>query len=933
MPDHADDAQSTVQILRQRHPRASLINDIGRQWLIWPKRHQYKDPLKKQLYNEDLVEDFVSFILSKERTLYKDDVQAAFLNLRDELTDALTDGSRKSVLAGLVDRVFRENLVRVQLVDGRPMVGRRPERRRRTELGMPHQGGLEGVYEQFIARIGSLDGDALMALPCADEVFGRGDSDRILTEARSVLSKWTLNPPLHDNDLTRLLDRGVSDLHIHFKSGWPVALTWQRLLLPRTHPERLLLDQIGYFTARAGQAHRNPRDIDRQTIEDVLTHFCGLPVTSGDEGSFIKMGLAELRALRRLGSVDSDSIIFMANRRGRMPVPLPVNEVLGVERLMLMTAWRHLEAEHFRSVGPEPCSREEFELGLDAYIRAKSLLKVHLTQPLGEAPSGLVAFDETRKANSHNGRFGNEEFIDNFLVPKLYRYNNGPLLANLLETRRVKRIEMRVAPPDVDPGALPQAYMEMARAFDILVKDLQKAGRNDDARVSDAVSEKIRPLFQYDPEISLGIHFKRMIGKKPKRLANKELLPTGMALIEKFGEFDRETAALQIYRVRAFSATQSQEEKNIHREAANRIRRIDLAGPERGAAPHWLAPYARMLRGDTDLVKWVASKPDHPGFRYWRQAIDQGFGSLPVAAPRLHMTVHGGEDFYTLADGLMNMDMAVETLRLESGDGIGHGLALNLDPLLWADRSLAAARPTRGTQFDSLLWLYTVSNADEPPARSGQEDLERWLRSEANDIYAEGKSKRAYVSLPDLEEKMACLYEPLALTSLHDPDKWGRQTAAEREEALREMPAGLRLISLDLIDEEVCTKRAKQVPAHRVHRAVAPLIAQAQQRLKDKILSRGISIETNPSSNLRMLYYDHIRNLPIPQMLADNLKKDRREHRVTVCTDNPGTYDVSIETEYGLLFEALQQLHGPGSREVVLAELERLRRVGLEWVN
>jgi hypothetical protein len=51
--------------------------------------------------------------------------------------------------------------------------------------------------------------------------------------------------------------------------------------------------------------------------------------------------------------------------------------------------------------------------------------------------------------------------------------------------------------------------------------------------------------------------------------------------------------------------------------------------------------------------------------------------------------------------------------------------------------------------------------------------------------------------------------------------------------------------------------------------------------------------------------------------------------RITVCTDNPGTYDVSVSSEYAMLFEALRAGEDGLSREAALARLDDMRRIGL----
>lgn len=115
------------------------------------------------------------------------------------------------------------------------------------------------------------------------------------------------------------------------------------------------------------------------------------------------------------------------------------------------------------------------------------------------------------------------------------------------------------------------------------------------------------------------------------------------------------------------------------------------------------------------------------------------------------------------------------------------------------------------------------------------------------------------------------------------------------------------------------------VAPHPIHSKLSGCIQLAQHIIRGKVRQRGVVIETNPSSNLRMELVKRVRDLPIFEILGDRLEGVR----VSICTDNPGTYDVSVEGEYALLFGALSEKLGGGERDRALTVLERMRWVGL----
>ena len=71
----------------------------------------------------------------------------------------------------------------------------------------------------------------------------------------------------------------------------------------------------------------------------------------------------------------------------------------------------------------------------------------------------------------------------------------------------------------------------------------------------------------------------------------------------------------------------------------------------------------------------------------------------------LRSTIHAGEDFARLIQGLRRMHEPIEYGLLQFGDRIGHGLALGFDPKLWAER-LPQTPQTLDERLDDLVSRY-----------------------------------------------------------------------------------------------------------------------------------------------------------------------------------------------------------------------------------
>jgi hypothetical protein len=555
--------------------------------------------------------------------------------------------------------------------------------------------------------------------------------------------------------------------------------------------------------------------------------------------------------------------------------------------------------------------RAGVEAELDEYLVAKSVFRSRHTQSLEGTNKGLMAFDAVRRANSHLGRFDREETSGGGFSDRRFRRNNAFLFLALRDSGVLKNTEVRIAPPSVMPKHLTKAYSKTVLATDQLIRSL-------DGRTSASQAES--------PRIRLALHFKRAVTETETeaRWNKKQRLAVTVSLLRKLLEFDRDTASFQDFRIRTYELHVPVAGLSNHREQAHaldRVSRVDLASPERGAGPWLIAPYIRLLKGDTSMLEHLASPLTRAYFPKWSLLHDQGRTRPPLGSPELRLTCHAGEDFHTLIDGLWHIEGAISGWRMGPGDALGHCLALGLDARRQL-RDFERSRTPAGIELDSMVWLHLAAKRMGFSNLALLHKLEEWVLRAANAIYAEAGEAPApqRIDLPTLTAKIEMAAEPLLVPRGFMPSK----LPVRLDGLPHYISSAARLRLLDFFHPAVAQRRDRRKKPSSLHHELPDLITEVQKGLIDLICSKGITVETNPSSNMRMERIENPAELPVWSMIDP----ERGSPHITICTDNPGTYDINIATEYALMFSALLKTLGPHHRKECIARLNTMREAG-----
>lgn len=94
-----------------------------------------------------------------------------------------------------------------------------------------------------------------------------------------------------------------------------------------------------------------------------------------------------------------------------------------------------------------------------------------------------------------------------------------------------------------------------------------------------------------------------------------------------------------------------------------------------------------------------------PALRVLRTGKQTTSGAFGTRLPNPFLTVHAGEDFSHILSGLRAIDEAVVFCGYQSGDRLGHALALGLDVQHWAQRQQTIYLTVR-QHFDNLVWCH-----------------------------------------------------------------------------------------------------------------------------------------------------------------------------------------------------------------------------------
>lgn len=308
-------------------------------------------------------------------------------------------------------------------------------------------------------------------------------------------------------------------------------------------------------------------------------------------------------------------------------------------------------------------------------------------------------------------------------------------------------------------------------------------------------------------------------------------------------------------------------------------------------------------------------------------------------------TYHAGEDFATLCNGLRAIDEAIEFLELSEGDRLGHATALGLDVSSYFGTKRLCVTSTLGEYVDDLAWMWRIiserkgDHVDVLLYLSREFDMR--VRELFGGVLGERVGQMGILAPPSLEDYLEGydlrgddpeLYrEPFGVRSA---EKQWRIRRLSRPATCAKLNARAHaLYGLYQFDE-----RYKRNELLAVTVEPDPLylkaVCLAQEALREKVASKGITIEANPTSNRKISSVERYIDVPLLRLNCRGLDSLTRragellpDIPTTINTDDSGVFQTDLAMEYALVVEALK-LEGC-DREEVYAYIDYIRELSM----
>lgn len=377
-------------------------------------------------------------------------------------------------------------------------------------------------------------------------------------------------------------------------------------------------------------------------------------------------------------------------------------------------------------------------------------------------------------------------------------------------------------------------------------------------------------------------------------------------------------------------------------ELAQRVLGIDACAQEIGCRPEVFARAFRVLK------------------KYVSPFISQGCNE---ELPQLKITYHVGEDFLDITDGLRAIEEAVRFLQLDCGDRLGHALALGINAEEWYQFKGYHITLPLHDYLDNVVWLHHALTKYKV---NGTDVLKSWLEKEFSHYFTyiyQNSILYAVVNNSPIERHtegtfdINVYYLSWLLRGDHPSlyksgryveakgkaDPWQRYSANEekmRNDDIRKIPEVAFLYYMYHYDRHV-RERGSEVKTKCIPDIYVEGVIQVQKAIRERLVERGIAIETNPSSNFYISTFREYGEHPIKTFYNLGLTKNEQElmecpqMNVSINTDDNGVFSTRLEIEYALLARAMEGDNSGISeskgykREFIYQWLDNIREMGL----
>lgn len=352
---------------------------------------------------------------------------------------------------------------------------------------------------------------------------------------------------------------------------------------------------------------------------------------------------------------------------------------------------------------------------------------------------------------------------------------------------------------------------------------------------------------------------------------------------------------------------------------------IDAASEENKAEPWIFAPVYAAIRNRE------ITKP--------RMLLKDG---RLLQINNIGFTYHVGEEFRHILSGLRHIDEVIQHFHYKAGDRLGHALALGIDMKEWMDKNKTIIIPIQ-EHMENLLWVWGKLVHDGWEIKVNTEVLVGEIMELAKKIYGEINGLSVHMLYDAYIEKFKLGYEKNFLKMKEYIMGFQEITASDNREQMMKNNHFCKFYNLDSpygifwsTEKIFCTyfcpifyRKFKTPIFVQVDEKQYDMLSGIQEYLINQVEKIGIYVEANPTSNLAIGDIKELYSEPILKLNSKELEKEQ-EHEVliTINSDDPIIFNTSSENELAYVYHALTY-HGY-KKESVLKWIDKVRQMGME---
>lgn len=314
-------------------------------------------------------------------------------------------------------------------------------------------------------------------------------------------------------------------------------------------------------------------------------------------------------------------------------------------------------------------------------------------------------------------------------------------------------------------------------------------------------------------------------------------------------------------------------------------------------------------------------------------------------------TFHVGEDFVSLSTGLRRIYETIFFLNIEAGDRLGHCIALGSDVGLWTHNNPTVEINLIDLLDDFVFEWYLITKNSSCDDYTRVNVLERRIAKYSNDIFGVSIKpevlvaawlKRGQVTSRDKkyedEETIPSWIKVQGEIMSRESSKSGTHNVVPNLEVL-EILADKHNIEYDKSKLELPVNEAERIlqeylyDKHTINKFLKienietleeiDSLKKIQLMLINLIKDKGITIESNPTSNWLIGGFERTSDIPAVQWIFNDY-----DLPFTINIDDPAVFGNSIENEYFLVYSNLikgTEVFEAFSRTKALEKIDKLR--------